>query len=138
MQIEIESSRIPNIVCETRQQLMICFTSLMRESSSCKALLDDTAQILRLVQVCRPENFTAFPGTRRELISIVGALCLLPISVSTSSAVETQGPLVRLDLAPDQRKYDPNDENLRNAANMLQSALNAESVQASPNAFSLR
>ena len=37
--------------------------------------------------------------------------------------------MVRLDLAPDQSKYDAADENLRDAAYLLQKALNAEQVQ---------
>lgn len=40
-----------------------------------------------------------------------------------------EAPEVRLDLAPDQRQYDPADENLRDAAFLLQKALNAEQVQ---------
>lgn len=52
------------------------------------------------------------------------------------AAQETSnGPVVRLDLAPDQSKYDAADENLRDAANMLQSALNAASVEVCYNRY---
>ncbi len=36
---------------------------------------------------------------------------------------------IRLDLAPDQSKYNPTDERLRDAAGKLQLALNAEDVK---------
>ena len=36
---------------------------------------------------------------------------------------------IRLDLAPDQSKYNPTDEDLRDAAGKLQLALNADNVQ---------
>ena len=38
-------------------------------------------------------------------------------------------PHIQPSLAPDQSKYDPNDQQLRDAYNMLQSGLNAEDVQ---------
>lgn len=44
-------------------------------------------------------------------------------------AKSQEAPVVRLDLAPDQRQYDPADEELRDAAYLLQKALNAEQVQ---------
>ncbi len=49
--------------------------------------------------------------------------------VAVRPALGDEGPVVRLDLAPDQRKYDPADESLRDAAFLLQKALNAEQVQ---------
>ena len=39
---------------------------------------------------------------------------------------------IRLDLAPDQSKYDAADEDLRDAAGKLQLALNAENVKVRP------
>lgn len=48
---------------------------------------------------------------------------------ASRAAVAAERPVVRLDLAPDQSKYDPSDPDLRDAANMLQKALNAEAVQ---------
>ena len=58
---------------------------------------------------------------------------LLSIALQQSKALAAEGPVVRLDLAPDQSKYDPRDENLRDAAYLLQKALNAEKVEVSCN-----
>ena len=50
-----------------------------------------------------------------------------PISSADSQVIEAK---ILKELSPDQTKYDPNDENLLEASNLIQSALNAESVQA--------
>ena len=54
----------------------------------------------------------------------------LAIAVSWSAPARASQPAnIRLDLAPDQAQYDAGDERLREAAQMLQQALNANSVQ---------
>jgi len=66
-------------------------------------------------------------GSRRQLLQSAASVVLL---ASTSGrALAEEGPVVRLDLAPDQSKYNAADENLRDAAYLLQKALNAEQVQ---------
>lgn len=70
---------------------------------------------------------TGTQATRRSLLHSSAASVLFWVAVRPALADE--GPVVRLDLAPDQRKYDPADENLRDAAFLLQKALNAEQVQ---------
>ena len=55
---------------------------------------------------------------------------LTALAVPAWAADEAYKPAeIRLDLAPDQSKYDPTDEDLRDAAGRLQLALNAENVQ---------
>ena len=55
---------------------------------------------------------------------------MLLLSVQQRLEAAESAPVVRLDLTPDQSKYDPADEGLRDAAFLLQKALNSESVQA--------
>ena len=54
----------------------------------------------------------------------------LAVAVSWSTAARASQPAnIRLELAPDQAQYDAGDERLRDAAQMLQQALNADNVQ---------
>ena len=72
-------------------------------------------------------------GRRRLALSAtVGALLqLLP---SWTGSVRADEPIARVEvntsLAPDQSRYDPSDEKLRDAAQMLQKALDASDVKA--------
>lgn len=71
-------------------------------------------------------NPSSLAGSRRRVLQgSAAALMMLAVQRPT----EAEGPVVRLDLAPDQSKYDAADEGLRDAAFLLQKALNAESVQ---------
>jgi len=70
----------------------------------------------------------AIAGRRAVLQSV--PLVWLGLHSSRASADDSTAPAqLRFDLKPDQSKYDPSDENLRDAAGMLQSALNAQNVQ---------
>ena len=68
------------------------------------------------------------PGASRRHFLHSAAASLLVWS-TVKPAFSQDAPVVRLDLAPDQRQYDPADDNLRDAAYLLQKALNAEQVQ---------
>lgn len=70
---------------------------------------------------------------RRQALCGIGALLLSQLSVASASEAGASAPLarIRIDLTPDQSKYDPSDETLRAAANLLQKALNAEDVAVS-------
>lgn len=67
--------------------------------------------------------------TRRDILLSSAAAVLL--TQSSPACAATDVPPARIDLsrAPDQRMYDPADSELRAAANLLQKALNAETVQ---------
>lgn len=65
--------------------------------------------------------------SRRHLLQSAGVVVLLASTGGTAWA--EGGPVVRLDLAPDQSKYNAADESLRDAAYLLQKALNADQVQ---------
>ena len=69
------------------------------------------------------------PGSSRRQLLHSAASILFLASTSGQALAAEGGPLARLDLAPDQSKYDAADENLRDAAYLLQKALNAEQVQ---------
>lgn len=68
---------------------------------------------------------------RRAALLGLGSLIWItsrpPSSKADSQVFEAK---IIKELSPDQSKYDPNDENLLEASNLIQSALNAESVQA--------
>ena len=69
-------------------------------------------------------------GRRSVLLGLgsIAYICFQPLRVQADSNVSEVN--IRKDLSPDQSKYDPSDENLLEASNLIQSALNAESVQA--------
>jgi len=88
-------------------------------------------QVIENTEVCTHPPLSQFMttsgGSRRQLLQSAASVVLL---ASTSGrALAEEGPVVRLDLAPDQSKYNAADENLRDAAYLLQKALNAEQVQ---------
>ena len=62
---------------------------------------------------------------RRSVLAASLAVAFL----RSAPARASQPANIRLDLAPDQSQYDAGDERLRDAAQMLQQALNADSVQ---------
>ena len=62
---------------------------------------------------------------RRSVLAASLAVAFL----RSSPARASQPANIRLDLTPDQAQYDAGDERLRDAAQMLQQALNADSVQ---------
>ncbi|GLC47107.1 hypothetical protein PLESTB_000870100 [Pleodorina starrii] len=79
----------------------------------------------------QPQPAAAAPPSRRDVL-----LALLPfLAVDAASATVDAGasplprPLIEPSKAPDQSKYDPSDPDLREAAALLQRALNAPSVE---------
>ena len=63
------------------------------------------------------------------MIGSTGAAVLIMWSPPCMAASDVPPARIDLSLAPDQRKYDAADPQLRAAANLLQQALNAETVQ---------
>eukprot|EP00884_Botryococcus_braunii_P005723 jgi/Botrbrau1/15151/Bobra.0149s0020.1 len=76
-----------------------------------------------------PRNGSATGGRRDLLQWGLGTLVLPLIANAVQASTADPVPVIRLDLAPDQATYDPTDPRLRDAAGMLQLALNAESLQ---------
>ena len=77
-------------------------------------------------------------GTRRHALTKVGALLLIQLVAQGApparADVPYEPPTIRPSLAPKQGTFDPTDEDLRDAAALLQRALNAEEVEVgSPN-----
>ncbi len=68
-------------------------------------------------------------GRRGLLLSSAAAALLAVLPPAALAAADVPPAQINLSLAPDQRKYDPADPELRAAANLLQKALNAETVQ---------
>lgn len=66
---------------------------------------------------------------RRTVLQLAPATWLLWNNALASSDPALAPAKIRLDLAPDQSKYNPADERLRDAAGKLQLALNAEDVK---------
>ena len=70
---------------------------------------------------------------RREILLGGGVSVLTILGAPAWAAEDGYRPAdIRLDLAPDQSKYDAGDEDLRDAAGRLQLALNAENVKVHP------
>ena len=74
---------------------------------------------------CHCRSAAAPALDRRSVLAASVAIAFL----RSSPARASQPANIRLDLAPDQAQYDAGDERLRDAAQMLQQALNADSVQ---------
>jgi len=81
----------------------------------------------------RLDNFQTHASKRHVLF---GLTVLLPLDFGnhqliTAKAVETvvSEPVIRVELTPDQSLYDVNDPEIRRAASMIQSALNASTVE---------
>ena len=71
---------------------------------------------------------------RREVLLVGGLSFFTALGAPVWAADEAYSPAkIRLDLAPDQSKYNAADEDLRDAAGKLQLALNAENVKVHPN-----
>ena len=71
-------------------------------------------------------------GTRRQVLTTAGALLLIQLvgqAAPVHADVPYDPPTIRPNLAPKQGTFDPTDEDLRDAAALLQRALNAEEVQ---------
>lgn len=65
-----------------------------------------------------------------SFMALVASLVMPRASASaTRLNLDVPEPHISPSLAPDQSTYDPNDQNLRDAYNMLQSGLNATSVE---------
>ncbi|GAX80916.1 hypothetical protein CEUSTIGMA_g8351.t1 [Chlamydomonas eustigma] len=79
----------------------------------------------------RPVAVTAVPDRRTCLLSVFSVPLVLPVKDKTAIASEIiiSPAVVKLELAPDQSKYDPGDAKLRQALEMLQQGLNAGDVQ---------
>lgn len=63
------------------------------------------------------------------LLSSAAAALLRARSPAACAASDVPPARIDLSRAPDQRSYNPTDSELRAAANLLQKALNAETVQ---------
>ena len=72
---------------------------------------------------------------RRQLLSASGLAALAtlvsgaPLARSALAATELVPVQIKPELAPNQAEYDPTDEKLRDAASLLQQALNATDVK---------
>ncbi|KAL3137372.1 hypothetical protein ABBQ32_006901 [Trebouxia sp. C0010 RCD-2024] len=78
------------------------------------------------------EALPAHIGNRRQTLTKAGALLLAQLVQQVAPAradVPYDAPTIRPNLAPKQGTFDPTDEDLRDAAALLQRALNAEEVQ---------
>ena len=77
------------------------------------------------------QHIQAAPPARRDLLTRASALLLTQLVAQQPAEANVQVPTasIRLDLAPKQSSFDPTDERLRDAAALLQRALNAEEVQ---------
>lgn len=81
------------------------------------------------------EALPAHIGNRRQTLTKAGALLLAQLVQQVAPAradVPYDAPTIRPNLAPKQGTFDPTDEDLRDAAALLQRALNAEEVQVWP------
>ena len=87
----------------------------------CRAIYQHDAQHVGALGVC---------CQRRTALASALAL-VLPWSLAAQASQPGAPANIRLELAPDQSKYDASDERLREAAQMLQQALNADNVQVS-------
>ena len=77
-------------------------------------------------------------GNRRQTLTKAGALLLIQLVAQAAPVradVPYEPPTIRPNLAPKQGTFDPTDEDLRDAAALLQRALNAEEVQVWPCEF---
>lgn len=81
------------------------------------------------------EAVQAQAGSRRQFLTKAGALLLIQLvgqAAPVRADVAYDPPIIRPNLAPKQGTFDPTDEDLRDAAALLQRALNAEEVQVCP------
>lgn len=86
----------------------------------------------------RNEALPAQAGNRRQFLTKAGALLLVQLvgqAAPVDADVPYDPPTIRPHLAPKQGTFDPTDEDLREAAGLLQRALNAEEVQVWPCEF---
>lgn len=84
------------------------------------------------------EALPAQAGNRRQFLTKAGALLLIQLvgqGTPVYAGVPYDPPTIRPSLAPKQGTFDPTDEHLRDAAALLQRALNAEEVQVCPSDF---
>ena len=79
-------------------------------------------------------NALLIPAANRRTALLGGAAAYWILSQRSCRAAEAEykPAQIRLDLAPDQSKYNPTDEDLRDAAGKLQLALNADNVKVLP------
>ena len=85
-------------------------------------------------QIHLAANWLLAPAAKRRTALLGGAAAYYILSQSSCRAAEAEykPAQIRLDLAPDQSKYNPADDDLRDAAGKLQLALNAENVKVLP------
>lgn len=100
------------------------------ETCTCHAAQSDTPAARGPQQGIRDAQQAAL--SRRSALALSAALVMG--STGSAAGSDLAGPPqpanIRPELAPDQASYDASDERLRDAAQMLQQSLNAESVQA--------
>ena len=109
-------NRFSNLKPSSRTVQVACCHFSAKPAITTQPLIDNVNQI------CKRKMLSS-------LIAITAGQMIVAPRPSQAISLDIPQPHISPSLAPDQSKYDPNDKRLRDAYNLLQSGLNATSVE---------